>query len=326
MSDARGMGGIIEEKRAEIAALRKDISLWWGETDADGNVSLTMKTKARNIVGGESLTGGGRIALLIIDPQKDFHSGGALAVPGADGDCARTKAFVKKHAGSIDAVVVTLDSHSVMHIAHPSFWEKGGDPTARPAPFTELRADAIARGEWRARDPRLRVWAIEYARQLEAGGRFTLVVWPEHCLVGSEGHAVAAPIRDAINDWSRASGKAIAWLTKGANDRTEMYSCFKAEVEIRDDPWSARYDELILALAEFDKVVVCGQAKSHCVNYSVRDLVDAWPPAKSKADIVLLNDATSPVASFEAAAAAFEADMRAAGVTIATTASFPDAA
>lgn len=280
------------------------------------------RTTARHLTGGETLARGGRVAVLIIDPQRDFHGGGSLAVPGADEDCARTARFLADHGGAIDAVCVTLDSHGVTHVAHPSFWEKAGDVNARPLPFTELTHAALARGEWRARDPEMRAWAVEYARRLEAGGRFTLVVWPEHCLMGTEGHAVVPPIRDAVLAWSRTAGRPAAWLSKGMNDRTEMYSCFKAEVALDDDPGTRRNDALVRALAGFDTVVVCGQAKSHCVNYSVRDLVAAWPPHRKTSDIVLLNDATSPVISFEAAADAFEADMRAAGVTIATTASF----
>ena len=63
-------------------------------------------------------------------------------------------------------------------------------------------------------------------------------------------------------------------------------------------------------------MVVCGQAKSHCVNFTTRDLLSAWPKGRPAADIVVLEDATSPVAGCEAQADKFFDDMRAAGVSM----------
>ena len=74
-------------------------------------------------------------------------------------------------------------------------------------------------------------------------------------------------------------------------------------------------------MIEHRQVAICGEAKSHCVNYSTRDLLSAWPEERAS-DIILLTDATSAVTGFEAAADKFESDMRAAGVTLATTTDF----
>lgn len=57
---------------------------------------------------------------------------------------------------------------------------------------------------------------------------------------------------------------------------------------------------LINVLKHADKVVICGEALSHCVNYTVRDLVDAWPAERIQ-DLVLLTDCASSVPGFEAA-------------------------
>jgi nicotinamidase-related amidase len=57
---------------------------------------------------------------------------------------------------------------------------------------------------------------------------------------------------------------------------------------------------LIASLQQADKVVICGEAVSHCVNYTVRDLVAAWPEARRR-DLILLTDCASPVPGFEAA-------------------------
>ena len=47
-----------------------------------------------------------------------------------------------------------------------------------------------------------------------------------------------------------------------------------------------------------DKVIVCGEAISHCVNYTVRDLVAAWPMDRRQ-DLVILTDCSSPVPGYE---------------------------
>ena len=50
---------------------------------------------------------------------------------------------------------------------------------------------------------------------------------------------------------------------------------------------------LVRALLDFDAVVVAGQAKSHCVAWSVEDLVRAAPEIAPK--LYLLEDCSSPV-------------------------------
>lgn len=52
-------------------------------------------------------------ALLVVDPQVDFHEGGSLAVPGALADSKRIAGVIRDHAEDIDELVVTMDSHHV---------------------------------------------------------------------------------------------------------------------------------------------------------------------------------------------------------------------
>lgn len=58
------------------------------------------------------VTSGGT-ALLIVDPQVDFHEGGSLGIPGATADSERIAKFITDNSDSIDELVVTLDSHHV---------------------------------------------------------------------------------------------------------------------------------------------------------------------------------------------------------------------
>jgi nicotinamidase-related amidase len=63
---------------------------------------------------------------------------------------------------------------------------------------------------------------------------------------------------------------------------------------------SSLNQSLVDSLKFADKVVVCGEAISHCVNYTVRDLVAAWPKERRR-DLVILTDCASPVPGFEKA-------------------------
>lgn len=57
---------------------------------------------------------------------------------------------------------------------------------------------------------------------------------------------------------------------------------------------------LVDTLKLADKVVICGEAISHCVNYTVRDLAGAWPRERLT-DLIILTDCASPVPGFEPA-------------------------
>lgn len=93
--------------------------------------------------------------------------------------------------------------------------------------------------------------------------------------------------------------KSVEWLLKGQNNLTEMYSALKAEVEIPSDPATKLNVPLINDLAATSsKIIVCGQALSHCVNFTARDLLEGWPKDRAS-DIIVLSDCASPVPSFE---------------------------
>ena len=72
---------------------------------------------------------------------------------------------------------------------------------------------------------------------------------------------------------------------KGDDPRTEHYSALGPEVGPR------RNDALVALLREFDAIVIAGQAKSHCVAWTLDDLLDDVLAER----VYLLEDCTSPV-------------------------------
>jgi nicotinamidase-related amidase len=290
---------------------------------------------------GTKKTGG--TTLLLIDVQKDFHPGGSLAIPTAGEDAGRIANAIRTNGGSIDRIVATMDSHHKLHIAHPSFWVSGDDEKQHPSPFTIITTDEIASGKWVPRpdlklpvnepllDPSvfqgmqrvvdsdhnfdLTKYCIEYSRLLEENGRFKLCIWPEHCLIGTNGHCVVDNVRKAMEEWSEKTGGSIEWVLKGQNLLTEMYSALAADVSLCST--TSFNDKLQKSLLSSDRLIVCGQAMSHCVNYTLRDIVDHWPQ-EDRAKIILATDCCSAVPGFEDTATTFQEDMKGAGIRLCT--------
>ncbi len=161
-----------------------------------------------------------------------------------------------------------MDSHHPLHIAHPSFWSDGEGNA--PSPFTVISNEDVVKGKWIPREDikqsareelliddeilaageegmpsdlytidengskklNMRQWCIEYTKRLEAKGKFQLMIWPEHCLVGTDGQTVVSSICDAMMEWSRKTGGSVEWVNKGQNLLTENYSALCAEVPV----------------------------------------------------------------------------------------------
>uniref|UniRef100_A0A7S2UVL2 Isochorismatase-like domain-containing protein n=1 Tax=Fibrocapsa japonica TaxID=94617 RepID=A0A7S2UVL2_9STRA len=258
------------------------------------------------------------VAFLIIDPQNDFHEGGSLAVPGADEDAVRIANLINDNRDKIASIYVTMDCHHRMHIAHKGFWTN--DQNEMPAEFTMITNADIKSGLWKAAQPENQMHVEWYTKMLEEKNRFKLTIWPEHCLVGTKGNAIVPSINEAIQDWALEYSTVVNYIQKTQHCLTEMYSVFQAEVPLPDVPSTGLNTALLAELGQtYDRVVVCGQASSHCVAFSVRDLVEHWPHYSGDrpiSDIILLSDGMSPVATFEKAGEEFVNEMKDKGVTV----------
>jgi len=283
--------------------------------------------------------------LLLVDVQNDFHPGGSLAIPTADEDAKRISSFIAKNTCKIDRIVETMDTHHELHVAHSGFWvDTDGN---HPTPFTLISSEDIENGKWKPigslqvkcsyeeveggvnkkvfessevfdsnENFDLTKYCIEYTRKLESSGRFQLIIWPDHCIVGTPGHNVVPCVREEMSKWVKNTGKSIEWVHKGQNLLTEMYSVMKAEVPVTES--TSFNDDLMKSLLSSNKLFVAGQALSHCVNFSVRDIVANWPKDETH-KIHILTDCSSSVPGFENAGEEFLSDMKKAGVKLCTS-------
>ena len=267
--------------------------------------------------------------LLIIDPQNDFCDlpashlpvdpvsgrprAPALPVAGAHQDMLRLAALINRGRAGLTAISVTLDSHHRFDIAHPTYWI-AGDGAPVP-PFTQISAADVRAERYLPRHPAALPLTLNYLDQLEAAGRYRLMVWPVHCEIGSWGNNVHDDVHAAYGAWEEASLGIVAKLAKGSNPWTEHYSAVMAEVPYADDPDTQFNTKFVDTLAGADQIYVAGEAGSHCVKATVEHIVDHFGDAGASR-LALLTDCMSPVAGFEAPYRDFLQAMRARGVQL----------
>jgi nicotinamidase-related amidase len=236
-------------------------------------------------------------AMLLIDPQNDFcEPWGSLYVPGAEADCRRLSAFLDAKGADIDAVYVTLDCHNYYSIFHPVFW-RGAD-NKPPAPFTAITGANMDAGQFAPADASQWETARKYVRTLEEHGRYSLTIWPPHCVIATPGQCAQSDVWNALRRWEgQKPGRSVSYILKGTHRTTEHYSAIASEAPDPAAPETQTNTALIADLRGADKVIIAGEALSHCVAFTVRDLLARIPGGR----MTVLADCTSPVAGFERA-------------------------
>ncbi|WP_414546139.1 isochorismatase [Nostoc sp. CCY0012] len=256
-----------------------------------------------------------KVCLLLIDVQNTFCIPGfELFVGGKSGtgavdDNRRLCEFIYRNLGVITKIIPTLDTHTAIQIFHPIFWinESGEHPT--PAATNITLADvekhiwqvnpAVANSITDGNYEILEKNAYHYVKQLSQDGKYPLTVWPYHSMLGGIGHALVSSVEEAIFFHGIARQSPTQFEIKGDNPLTENYSVLSPEVltDFEQNPLAKKNTRLIQQLLQFDKVIIAGQAKSHCVAWTIDNLlteiqqVDATLAQK----VYLLEDCTSPV-------------------------------
>lgn len=213
-----------------------------------------------------------RICAFGIDVQVAFAlPQGSLFVPGAVEDTERALRFLYRHLERITTLVLSLDTHRVHQIFHPSFWR--GAEGGTPAPFTVIRASEVRHGRWRAAQAIDEEAAIDYVERLEENGKYVLTVWPFHALRGGISSAIVPQLMELSVFHAAARQTPTVFVTKGEHPWTENYSVLSPEVQEVSGTRVGEFDErLFETLMSHDRVYVFGQAKSHCVLSTLLDL------------------------------------------------------
>lgn len=156
-------------------------------------------------------------ALIVIDVQNDFCPGGALAVAGGNEIISRINALMDDFA----AVVLTQDWHPANHASFAA-----NHPGASPFSLTEM----------------------PYGPQ---------VLWPTHCVQGTEGAAFHPDLR---------TDPAQLVIRKGFRPGIDSYSAF-----FENDRTTATGLEGYLKNRGITAITLVGLATDYCVAYSAID-------------------------------------------------------
>ena len=193
--------------------------------------------------------------LLVVDVQNDFCPGGALAVPNGD----EVVPLINQIGQRVNHVLMTQDWHPPGHQSFAS-----SHPGKQP--FETV--------------------ALPYGQQ---------VLWPDHCVQGSEG---AAFHRDLDLD------KAELVIRKGFNREIDSYSAF-----YENDQTTPTGLTGYLRTRGFKRVFLTGLATDFCVNFSALDA------AKEGFEALVVEDACRAI-DLDGSLAAARSAMAEAGVKL----------
>jgi len=266
-----------------------------------------MAYKATNAI-SDAATDKFKIALMPIDVQNTFCIPGfELFVGGAPEDNKRLAEFIYANMGRITKIFPTMDTHKAMQIFHPIFFlDTNGNHISTSIMIT---SNDLITGKYSINPgvaaslgvsyTVLKKHSIHYAQSLEKKNKDQLMVWPYHAMLGGIGHALVAIIEEAIFFHTMARNSESGTEIKGGNPLTENYSVLSPEVLDTFDGSAIahRNANFIQKLLDYDMLIIAGQAKSHCVAWSIEDLLTdimAKDPSLAK-KVYLMEDCTSPV-------------------------------
>jgi nicotinamidase-related amidase len=254
-----------------------------------------------------------RIALLVVDVQNTFCVPEfELFVAGRSGtgavdDSRRLVEFIYRNLGAITQILPSLDTHTATQVFH-AVWlvDEHGE---HPAPYSLISLEDVAAGRWRVNpdvagslglDPGyLERHLVHYTRRLAEGGKYDLTIWPYHAMLGGIGYALVPAVEEAIYFHGLARSSQAEFQVKGNSPLTEHYSMLGPEVTVGPDGdrLGGKNTALIEKLMSFDAVAVAGQAKSHCLAWTIDDLLEADAAGETRLAqrTYLLEDCTSPV-------------------------------
>jgi nicotinamidase-related amidase len=254
-----------------------------------------------------------RLCLLAVDVQNTFCIPDfELFVAGRSGtgavdDNRRLCEFIYRNLGEITRIFPSLDTHRAMQIFH-AIWlvdEHGNHPD----PYTNVSHQDVQSGRWKVNAAVAESLGIDaeyaarhldhYTRRLDEVEKYDLTIWPYHAMLGGISHALVSAVEEAVFFHCVARHSQPEFQVKGGKPLTEHYSMLGPEVT--EGPDGDRIGEkntaLIEELFEFDAIVVAGQAKSHCLAWTIDDLLegDDVPGRELAERTYLLEDCTSPV-------------------------------
>lgn len=233
-----------------------------------------------------------QVLVIGIDVQNDFMENGSLAVPGSHADVERFTRFIYNNVDKIAQIAVSIDTHNPFQIFHPCWWVDADGNNAPP--FTPITLKDLDDGKWfPVVDP---MRSRRYVEGLATKAKKDLFIWTYHCLQGTFGAALENQFANMVYFHSVAKKTMVNRIVKGTDCFSEMYGLFAPEF---DEKGFINLD-VLNKMAKFDKIIVGGQAASHCVLESIRQLLEFHANNKEVTrKVYFLEDCSSIIPGFE---------------------------
>jgi nicotinamidase-related amidase len=254
-----------------------------------------------------------KIALFAVDVQNTFclpefelYVAGQSGT-GAIDDTRRLVEFIYHNLGLISYISATMDTHQAMQIFHSIFLVD--NEGKHPDPLTIVSADDIQTGRWKFNraianslniDPEYGQRHLQhYVDELAKREKYELTIWPYHSMLGGIGHALVPAFEEALFFYTVARYSQPEFIIKALNPLTEHYSALGPEILTGPDgrQIGEKNEKILNKLQEMDAIIIAGEAKSHCVAWTVEDLLaDIRKIDENLAEkIYLLEDCSSAV-------------------------------
>lgn len=255
-----------------------------------------------------------KIALLLIDVQNTFCLPdfelfvGGKSGNGAVEDSIRLCEFIYKNLANLTTIVATMDTHQAMQIFHPIFWvdENGNHPEAG---ITMISYEDVKQRRWNVNHniaynlnispEELENYALHYVKKVTENSKYPLTIWPYHSMLGGIGHGLVSAVEEALFFHNMVRHSQTHFELKGDNALTENYSVLSPEVleDNYGEKIAQKNTKFLNKILCFDKIIIAGQAKSHCVAWTVEDLLTEIKRKDTNLakKVYLLEDCTSPV-------------------------------
>src|SRR5574341_2555603 len=176
------------------------------------------------------------VCLMAVDVQNTFCLPdfelfvGGRSGRGAIDDNVRLCQFIYRNLGTITEIDPTMDTHTAMQIFHPIFLvNEAGE---HPPPLTPISLEEVEQGVWKVNPAvahslahgdymALQQHLVHYCRKLSEHGKYLLMVWPYHSMLGGIGHCLVSAVEEALlfHNFARHSQTGIE--VKGGNPLPE---------------------------------------------------------------------------------------------------------